>query len=89
MTNNIDDALHKLHMLTFNYEPCTLDRKKAEEAVNALAWYINTGRAPTGFIEELCNLKGNQRAALLRRMVRTDFTTDSQIEAARAYIHFS
>ena len=86
---NIDDALHKLHMLTFNYEPRTLDRKKAEEAVNTLAWYINTGRASTGFIKALCSLKGNQRAALLRRMVRADFSTDSQIEAARAYIHFS
>lgn len=83
---NIDETLHKLKMLTFNYEPGTLERKKAEEGVNALSWYINTGRASTDFIKALCNLKGNQRSALLRRMVKADYTTEAVIQAAKAYI---
>ncbi len=83
---NIDDVLHKLNMLTFNYEPGTIERRKAEEGVNSLAWYVNTGRATTPFCKALCNLKGNQRSALLRRMVKADYTTEAVIKAARAYI---
>ena len=83
---NIDEMLHKMRMLTFGYDPATFDRRKAEESVNSLAWYINTGRASTDFIKALCNLKGNQRAALLRRMVKADYTTQAAIDAARAYI---
>ena len=48
--------------------------------------FINTGRASTDFIKALCNLKGNQRSALLRRMVKADYTTESQLSAAKAYI---
>ena len=83
---NIDEMLHKMRMLTFGYDPASFDRRKAEESVNSLAWYINTGRASTDFIKALCNLKGNQRSALLRRMVKADYTTESQLSAAKAYI---
>ena len=83
---NIDETIHKLRMLTFGYDPASFDRRKAEESVNSLAWYINTGRASTDFIKALCNLKGNQRAALLRRMVKADYTTEAVIKTARAYI---
>jgi len=83
---NIDETIHKLRMLTFGYDPATFERRKAEEGVNSIAWYINTGRASTDFIKALCNLKGNQRAALLRRMVKADYTTEAAIRSARAYI---
>ena len=83
---DIDNTLHKLRMLTFKYDPFTFERRKAEETVNSLAWYISTGRASTPFCKALCNLKGNQRAALLRRMVNADYTTDAQIKAATNYI---
>ena len=83
---NIDEMLHKMRMLSFCYDPASFERRKAEESVNSLAWYINTGRASTDFIKALCNLKGNQRSALLRRMVKADYTTEAVIKAARAYI---
>ena len=83
---NIDETIHKLRMLTFGYDQATFERRKAEEGVNSIAWYINTGRASTDFIKALCNLKGNQRAALLRRMVKADYTTEAAIRSARAYI---
>ena len=83
---NIDETIHKLRMLTFGYDPTSFDRRKAEESVNSLAWYIKTGRASTDFIKALCNLKGNQRSALLRRMVKADYTTEAVIQAAKAYI---
>ena len=83
---NVDEALHKMRMLTFGYDPASFDRRKAEESVNSLAWYINTGRASADFIKALCNLKGNQRSALLRRMVKAEYTTEAAILAAKAYI---
>lgn len=83
---NIDETLHRMRMLTFRYEPGSMERRKAEEGVSSLSWYINTGRASTDFCKVLGSLRGNQRAALLRRLVKTDYTTEAHIKAAKAYI---
>ena len=83
---NIDETLHRMRMLTFRYEPGSMERRKAEEGVSSLYWYINTGRASTEFCKALVSFKGNQRAALLRRLIKADYTTEAHIEAAKAYI---
>lgn len=78
----INDTLFNIFKLTFRYS----DQRMAENAYEDLAWYINTGRASTEFCKALCSLKGNQRAALLRRMVAAEYTTDAHIAAAKAYL---
>lgn len=78
----INDALHKVFMMTFRFS----NQRMAEVAYEDLAWYINTGRASTEFCKVLCQLKGNQRKALLRRMLAAEYTTDAHIAAAKAYL---
>lgn len=85
MTYQLDGTLHKIYMLTFRFA----DRQRAENAYSDLAWYINTGRASTPFCRKLVSLKGNQRMALLRRMVKTEeYTTKAHIAAALEYMGF-
>lgn len=78
----IDSALYGVYHLTFRYA----DRRPAELAYEDLAWFVYTDRASMDFVRALCSLKGNQRAALLRRMVAAGGSTDSHIKAAREYL---
>lgn len=82
MALKLDTALYNIFRFTFNYE----NQRFAENAYSDLAWYINTGRASTAFCKALIELKGNQRAALLRRMVNAEHTTEAHIKAARDYL---
>ena len=79
----LDETYHKLFMLTFRFP----NQKQAEFCASDLKWFVETGRATTPFCKTLVNLKGNQRKALLNRMLNTeDASTDSRIKAAAAYI---
>ncbi len=43
---------------------------EAERCMSPLHWYINTGRAPTGFLRLLVNASGRQRESIAERLTK-------------------
>mgnify|MGYP000465189087 CR=1 FL=1 len=62
----IENKLHEILLRACHYS----DLKEAERAVDPLAWYVGTDRAPLGFLRALCNANSRQVTTIAKRLLK-------------------
>lgn len=60
--------------------------RKAENAVESIIWYINTGRANMDFLKAFCNLTNCRAKNLVQKILPVWGCTDDVIRVTKRYL---
>lgn len=80
--DSIDETLHKLYIASFHYSS-PAEKYCRESAFSALQWYVNTGRAGTGFLYALVSASPEK---LLKHCAKHAGTYDETVYACYEYM---
>lgn len=83
--NNIDNVIYEIKSKM--YKKYSID--ESERFISPLIYYINTGRASTGFLKMLVNLTERQKSTIASKLVKNYGNTENAINSICQYIGFT
>ena len=78
----IDESINRMMSAALN----SGEGRKAENAVQSIVWYINTGRANMDFIKAFCDLTDCRAKNLLHKILPVWGCTNDVIKVTKRYL---